>query len=146
MLVLSWTRTLEQPLQNRDSHGLGGNRVLHTGGEHLMEQRCRGHRTALIKGLGCDVDADATGHVRQLRHGRGRVGQPAIDEGLNQGTGRELRPVGAFDILKGSGSRLGGGGQQGVHGLTNLGYDRHGTLLGYMEYDSCMMPQERPLL
>ena len=66
-----------ESLKNRDGHGIGGNPVLHAGGDDLLEQRRRGHGKALIEGLGRDLHADPTDHLRQLHHRRCWVGQPA---------------------------------------------------------------------
>ena len=66
----------------------------------------------------------------ELLDGRGRVGKPTVDERLDERTGRKLRAIRAFDIGQCRRDGLGGGGQQGLHGLAQVGYDRHRELLG----------------
>ena len=124
-------RTLEQPLQNGNSDGISRNDLGETRREYLVEQGGGGHRTAPMNGLRRDIHAQAGGHVRELFETGGGIGSPAIDQGLDQRLWVKFGPIRTLDIAQVRGSRLRGRGEQGLHGLAELWYGRHGRSLGY---------------
>ena len=91
----------------------------------------RSDRTAPMNGLRRDIHAQAGGHVRELFETGGGIGSPAIDQGLDQRLWVKFGPIRTLDIAQVRGSRLRGRGEQGLHGLAELWYGRHGRSLGY---------------
>ena len=119
-----------EALEQRDGHRIRCDHLLHARVEHRAEQISGGGGKPAVNGLWRDIHTHPVGHLGQLLDGRGRVGEPAINQGLNERTGGEFGAVRPFDVGERRRNGLGGGGQEGLHGLAQVGYDRHWELLG----------------
>ena len=73
MLVLSWTRTLEQTLEDGEGDRIGGNHLVDTGQQYLLEQIGGGGGKALVDGLRRDIHPKVVGHHPE---GARRAAQP----------------------------------------------------------------------
>ena len=71
--------------------------------------------------LGRDRHADPVRHLGQLLDGRSGLSKPAIYERLDERTGREFRFIWPPLVLHRGSDGRGGGGEQGLHGLSVSG-------------------------